>query len=323
MLLSIVSAASTSITTVELTVPRPALSATRATRVMSQLAVHPDGQWTIAELSRTLDINLSSLHAVLATLETEGFVRRDPVSRSYRVGPSAVALGIGALRSQPVITSAEHDLDVLARELGLEGFVTAAGGATIVVLARVGHHRPSSPSLRVAQRIPLVPPLGAVFVAWADDVERNAWLDRASADAAGRHRQDETLRVVRTRGYAVGLEVPEREHFGVAVAATPDRPASEEAQTVGRALDDLSRADYQLGEIADGASHRVSLLAAPVFDRYGHVELALTLAGFDARLTSDELRALGGRLRDVAIVLTRSSGGVAPSPPLASTDNSA
>lgn len=301
--------------------PRPALSATRATHVLSQLAVHPDGQWTIAELSRTLDINLSSLHAVLATLEAEGFVRRDPVSRSYRIGPSAAALGIGALRSQPVITSAEHDLDGLARELGLEGFVTAAGGATIVVLARVGHHRPSSPSLRVAQRIPLVPPLGAVFVAWADDAERNAWLESASPADTERDLRDETLRVVRGRGYAVGLEVPERERFGAAIVSTPDRQASEEARTVERALDDLSRTEYQLGEIVDGVSHRVSVLAAPVFDRHGHVELALTLAGFDTPLTSDALRALGARLRDAAVVLTRSSGGVVPSR-LASTDGS-
>jgi DNA-binding IclR family transcriptional regulator len=295
-------------------VPRPALSATRATQVLSQLAVHPDGQWTIAELSRTLDINLSSLHAVLATLEAEGFVRRDPVSRSYRIGPAAAALGISALRSQPVITSAEHDLDVLARELGLEGFVTAAGGATIVVLARVGHHRPSSPSLRVAQRIPLVPPLGAVFAAWADDAERNTWLESASPADTERDLRDETLRVVRGRGFAVGLEVPERERFGAAIVSTPDRQASEEARTVERALEDLSRTGYQLGEIADDVSHRVSVLAAPVFDRHGHVELALTLAGFDTPLTSDALRALGARLRDAAVVLTRSSGGVVPSP---------
>jgi DNA-binding IclR family transcriptional regulator len=294
-------------------VSRPALSATRAARVLSHLAVHPDGQWTIAELSRTLDVNLSSLHAVLATLETEGFVRRDPVSRSYSLGPSAVAVGIGALRSQQVISHAERELDALATELGLEGFVTAAGGDTIVVLARVGHHRPSSPGLRVAQRIPLVPPLGAVFSAWAADTERAAWLDRASADETERSRRGETLTVVRTRGYAVGLEVPEREQFGAAVAATPGRPASEAARTVGRALDDLSRTEYQLGEIVDGTTHRVSVLAAPVFDRHGYVELALTLAGFDAPLSAGELRALGSRLRDAGVVLTRSSGGSAPS----------
>lgn len=292
--------------------PRPALSATRATQVLSQLAVHPDGQWTIAELSRTLDINLSSLHAILATLEAEGFVRRDPVSRSYRLGPSAAALGMGALRSQPVITAAEHDLDALATELNLEGFVTAAGGDTIVVLARVGHHRPSSPSLRVAQRIPLVPPLGMVFVAWAGDAERAAWLDRAATDDAERRRREGALTAVRTRGFAVGLEVPERQQFGAAVAATPDRPASEAAQTVGRALDDLARTEYQLADIVDDATYRVSVLAAPVFDRHGHVELALTLAGFDTPVTAGELRSLGSRLRDAGIVLTRSSGGTPP-----------
>lgn len=292
--------------------PRPALSATRAARVLSHLAVHPDGQWTIAELSRALDVNLSSLHAVLATLETEGFVRRDPVSRCYRLGPSAVALGVGALRSQHVIADAERELDALATEIGLEGFVTAAGGDTIVVLARVGHHRPSSPGLRVAQRIPLVPPLGAVFGAWAPDAERAAWLERAAADESERRRRDETLSVVRSRGYAVGLEVPEREQFGAAVAATPGRPVSDAARTVGRALDDLSRTEYQLGEIVDGATHRASVLSAPVFDRHGHVELALTLTGFDAPLSSDELRTLGARLRNAGIVLTRASGGTVP-----------
>ncbi len=289
---------------------RPALSATRATQVLSQLALRPDGQWTIAELSRALTINLSSLHAVLAALETEGFVRRDPVNKSYRLGPFALAIGASALQSHPSLAAAELALNDLATELDLEGFITSACGDAIVVLARVGQHRPTSPSLRVAQRVPLLPPVGGVFIAWADDLKRDLWLSRAPS--AQRKPYEEILQLIRLRGFTVGLEGPERKHLSTAVRAAQSQSATDASNTLERALEELARAHYHLGDAWSAAPNTVSLIAAPVFDHRGNVEIALTLSGFAQPLSKEEIEEIGRRLRDIAIVATRASGGEAP-----------
>lgn len=291
--------------------PRPALSANRATQVLSRLALQPDGRWTIAELSRSLEINLSSLHAVLATLQAEGYVRRDPVGRSYRLGPSALALGLSGLQAQPVVAQAERALEELTVELDLEGFITSACGDVIVVLARVGKHRPSSPSLRIAQRVPLLPPVGGVFMAWAQPMERAIWLERAPA--AQRSQYAGTLELIHKWGYAVALEGPERESLINSVRDAQHQTLTDAAARIGQALDKLSQVPYLLGEGQAETGCDVSLIASPVFDLQGNVEIALTLTGFASSLPVEQIHLLGQRLRDTSIVLTRANAGVIPS----------
>src|SRR4051812_41288311 len=161
--------------------PRPALAATRALAVLNFLAAHPADEFTLSDLASELAVNVSSAHAVLGVLAEEGYVVRDPRLRTYSLGPSVVALGSGALERHPAIDHARDEARHLSEELDLGVAVTALAGDDIVFLARVGAYRAHELAVQGGQRIPLVPPVGAVFMAWLDP---EPWLARATDRAA-------------------------------------------------------------------------------------------------------------------------------------------
>ena len=107
-----------------------------------------------------------------------------------------------------------------------------------------------------------------------------AWRD---ADAWLRDADDpDLLRAVldgvRARGYAVALEGP----------------------------------DYVVPELSDDRTYDLSMIAAPVFGPNGEAILSLALIGFVAGLGADEVAAYGARVRDVAVIVTKRSGGRLP-----------
>ena len=57
----------------------------------------------------------------------------------------------------------------------------------------------------------------------------------------------------------------------------------------------------------------MSLIVAPIFGPSANVILALTLLGFDHPLSAEEIGELGGKLRDVGLVVTKRSRGRPPS----------
>ena len=172
---------------------RPALSATRAVAVLNFLAAHAAEVFTLSDLAARLGINLASTHAVLAVLTDAGYLARHPRRRTFTLGPAVVALGTAALERHAAIEHAAQEARRLSEELGLEVAVTAPAGDDIVFLARVGEHRPRDIGVQVGQRVPLVPPVGSVFVAWGD---AESWL----AHADNRPGMEEVLADVRSRG---------------------------------------------------------------------------------------------------------------------------
>lgn len=286
--------------------PRAALSATRAIAVLNFLAAHPTESFTLSELAERLDINLSSAHALLASLTEAGYVVRHTRLRTYALGPSVVALGSAALERHAVIDHARDTARDLARRLALEVAVSAPAGNDIVFLARTGDHRARGVPIHVGQRVPLVAPLGSVFVAWGD---ASAWLAGAEhpADLAG------VLERVRRRGYSVALEHEARRELGAALDHLADVPGDGATRREVHAhVADLGRLEYQLHDLEPARRYDVSMIAAPVFGPGGDVVLALTLVGFEPGLTAAEVTAFGDAVRDTGLVVTKMSGGRAP-----------
>jgi DNA-binding IclR family transcriptional regulator len=254
---------------------RPALSASRAVSVLNFLAGRATEEFTLSDLASRLDINLSSAHAVLGALTDAGYVVRHQRLRTYSLGPSLVALGGAALERHPAIDHAQEEARHLSNELGLGVAVTALAGDDIVFLSRVGKHRPRDLSVHVGQRVPIVPPVGAVFVAWHD---AEPWL----AEAEDRATLETVLADVRSRGWAVSLGNPQSTEYEAAGALDRRR------------------------------SYDVVMIAAPVFGPAGDAIVSLTLLGFEPGLSAAEVTAFGERVRDAGLVATRRSGGRAP-----------
>lgn len=254
---------------------RPALSASRSVAILNFLAANATDQFTLSDLANRLGINLASAHAVLAVLTDAGYVVRHQRLRTYSLGPSLVALGNAAFQPHPAIDHAQEEARRLSREVGLGVAVTALAGDDIVFLSRVGEHRPRDIGMQVGQRIPIVPPVGAVFVAWHDP---EPWLAKADDRAA----LEAVLADVRARGWAVSL----------------GNPPTTEYEAVG-ALD-------------DGRTYDVTMIAAPVFAPGGEAIVSLTLLGLEPGLSAAQVGAFGERVRDAGLVATRRSGGRAP-----------
>lgn len=251
---------------------RAALSATRALEVLNFLASNAPEQYSLSDLGAQLGINLASAHAVMAALHEAGYVVRHPRLRTYSLGPSVAALGSAALQCHPAIDHARQEAKRVSDDLDIAVAVTALAGEEIVFLARIGEHRPRDIDVHVGQRIPLTPPIGAVFVAWGDS---RAWMAKAD-HAPG---MQDVLAAVKQRGWAASAE---RDGY------------------------------QPVGELHATATYDVVMVAAPVFGTTGEAMVSLTLLGLPAGLTAQELDAYGQRVREAGILATRRSGGRVP-----------
>ncbi len=292
---------------------RPALAADRALEVIDLLTCHPSERFTLTEIVRRTDVNPASLHALLAVLERRGYVLRHPVHRTYGLGPALVAAGSVALEQQPGIRAAAAELDALSEALKLEVLLTAPVGADILVVGRAGHDSAFGEDVRVGRRLPLVPPFGGVFLAWADEEDVAAWLRRARPplDAAETAASLRSLDAIRERGFAVALESPARQAFGSAVVAhAADGPTA--GADLDRLLAVLSQSPYQLDRLDEGRAYDVSMVAAPVFDAHGRAVAAITANGFPPAVDAGEVRRVADEVRGLATIITKRTHGRVP-----------
>lgn len=235
------------------------------------------------------------MHALLTVLTEEGYVGRHPRLRTYSLGPSAIALGSAALESNRAFDIAREAARDLATELELEAAITTVAADHIVLAAHAAPRRQRGLLLQVGQRLPLVPPLGAVFVAWADEERISAWM----AGAPEQETYRASLAGVRERGYSVGLELPR-----TGITETLRQMAEAPPDVVRKLLDSLGRRGYQLAAVEDDQTYDVTTMAAPVFGGEGEVLLAITLSGFQPRMSASEIAAVGDRLRAAGIWVT-------------------
>ena len=291
--------------------PTGAPGVTRAIALLEFLAARRDESFTLSELVRRLDVNKSTLHTILVTLEAAGYVTRHPIDKSFTLGPALVALGEAAA-SAPRTDLAQHARDVmraLADEFGVQCMAVKIVGSDILLVAHAGRREPLGQHLAVGQRLPFVPPLGTVFVAWSAPHEIDAWLrrlgPRATNDELDRYRR--AIAAVRERGFAIGLEADARRELGRAVA---ERDAG-----LDHIVEELGHQEYLLSDLERAVSYRLSLVAAPVFAPDATVAMAIGLVGFARALDAEALLRVGHRVRAACQVITRSIHGREPEAP--------
>jgi DNA-binding IclR family transcriptional regulator len=88
-------------------------------------------------LSRELAIPKSTCSYILARLEREGFVTRDPETACYKIGLATVALAHGALREIGVRSVAEPALYTLTRDTGLSAGIGVLQDGRVLLVDRV------------------------------------------------------------------------------------------------------------------------------------------------------------------------------------------
>jgi DNA-binding IclR family transcriptional regulator len=296
-------------------VPRPALSASRAVAIVNFLAARPGESFTLSELVRSLDVNSASLHAILAALEAEGYVARDPTRKTYRLGSSLVAVGQAALDAQPAIRAARTGAQSLAERFGVECLVAITVGLEFVIIDAVG--RPESLQFfpRAGERIPIMPPIGILHAGHLPEPELEAWLSRmgprATEEDKAAYRRSALL--AGQRGYDIGLATPTRKQIGAVMAelgSDPESPAlhAKLAELIAR----LGHERHELLEPQEGEMYDVDNITVAVYGPDRAIVAGLALVGFDALLSAAEVLERVRAAVDTAAAITRSTGGRAP-----------
>jgi DNA-binding IclR family transcriptional regulator len=275
-------------------------AAERTVDVLNLLAAHAGRPLGLSEIARRVGISKGSAHALVTTLVSTGYLVRHPADKTYVLGAAVVALGRAAAATEfGALDFARPAMERLTDDLGLQCLASAAIGDEIVILGKAGATVPLGLSVEIGQRIPLVPPLGTVFVAWSTPAEIDGWLRRLGATAGEEDlaRYRDAVATVRQRGYSVALEADARARLGRALAALgPDAGTAALRRQVLDLVADLGHEEYILGELTGAAAFHVNHLAAPVVDADGRVVLALTLLGFTDQLAAVDVAPLGQRL---------------------------
>jgi DNA-binding IclR family transcriptional regulator len=270
-----------------------------AAEMLEFLADDPRSEYTLSEIARAIGHNKASCSGILHTMEQSGLVSRHPIRKRYSVGPALIRLGAAANERYRVIGVASAEVTKLAKELGVEWNISAPIGGNIVELA-ASYHRVPLFGLDVGQKVPFVAPVGAVYIAWSSDEEIDEWIHRGESgppDNAKRERHRQSAQAIRIRGYSIGIQSDVYAKILDADSSTTrGGEGGDGSEEVLGILRGTSSDDYSLIELSARAHHHVVFIAAPVFDAAHRVIGALTLLGFGAPLSGDDIDAVGQRL---------------------------
>ena len=278
---------------------RPGLAASRGVDIIEFLSFFPDRGFTLSEIVRATEINVASCYAILNRLTDRGFLIRDPDQKTYTLGPSLIAIGQAAFKSQPMVARARDAAQALANELDVPVLLSTIVGDEILAVISLEDSGGRTAGMWVGERLPLVPPLGAPFLAWASEERVVKWIaNRASPPSpklVAEWRHD--LEVTRERGYQVSLRPNSSPSTASLLAEmASNRHGAELRSELARALDTVDYHKVQPDKIEPDALYDVVLIASPLFDRNGEATFNLGIGGFPQQITGARLVEYGERL---------------------------
>ena len=168
------------------------------------------------------------------------------------------------------------EMERLASSLSARCIATARVDDDLVVLASAGSPaRSSSTTTLVGQRLPFVPPTGSVFAAWMDTSEIDKWLAASPAPQL-RDSYRDSLAVVRSRGFSVGLHGEGQRQFASALERLAAQPSTADVDL--RTL--VPDVQFDPPELTPEILRAIRLISVPVAGPDGEVALGLTVYEF-------------------------------------------
>ena len=194
---------------------------------------------------------------------------------------------------------ARPGMERIAHRFDVECNAATVAGDEIVLLAGAGI-RPhgAHPPTRVGQRIPLVPPLGAIFLAWQPDEVIQGLLAAASAGDEQRAEFRVALDRVRRRRWSVGLGSDL--HSRVEAELGRAYGGASEGNVQLRELISQLGGHYEPEELVPGGEYDVRNVQVPVFDETGAAAISLSVYGLPARSSTEQVVLYRDALAEVA-----------------------
>jgi DNA-binding IclR family transcriptional regulator len=210
-------------------------------------------------------------------------------------------------RAYPGFDAARQEIDDLTRAIGHPCFAFALERDHARLLYYTWDLRRPVPAIHVGDTLALLPPIGAVFFAWADENAIDKWVARAPSEGDQRDRLRDILAAIRRLGYVVELQPPStmlhqalggRGHIGARLPLT------------GYDAD-----DFVVTHLVDDDQYSLSSISVPVVDTNGHVTIAFNIGGFASPLSGAEVRRLAAAGRAAAARVVTDGQSTAPRSP--------
>jgi DNA-binding IclR family transcriptional regulator len=276
---------------------------------------NPNQAFGLTEMTRRLNLNKATCHAILTTMANYGFLVQHPKTKAYRLGPSIIAAGNAAFAQFPVLEYARPELESLQNDLNLGFAVTGRSKLHMVLLALYGHATALRESFQLGLRLPNIAPVAACFTAFSPANELEAWLTRAHESRGGyNERLDQKLRVslisIRARGFEVTLKTRAEATLWKELGCIHNAWSLTELEdATSRYQRDLCDEHYHLDRIDPKARYEVSTISVPIFV-YGEVPVMCFVAGsMDHKITGAQVEEIAARMQASAVKVTRLASG--------------
>ncbi len=185
-------------------------SVQRAARIITALAEHPYPMG-IAELAQRVMLSPASVHRMLATLISVGWVDQNTRTAKYRLGTRMLGIGSTGLITSPVVQNGRVFLNRLAEQTGYHTALSTLVGMRVIHLARAAgnsdHGRPdfepgvSQPANAMADGKLLLSYLPPAERAYLYEVDGLRKYTENTIDNPAKLEQE--IECIRERGYAV------------------------------------------------------------------------------------------------------------------------
>jgi DNA-binding IclR family transcriptional regulator len=263
--------------------------------VVELLAGSGNGGLRFSDVVRELGLTQATAHAILTTLCDRGWASRDPVDKTFSLGPALAVVAAHVDTARPLAHTARTAALQLADEFGYAASVVERFGDSLVITAfeDAGQRSGGAPG----DRIRYAPPFGVAFAAWDTDEEQQAWIQRGAAtNSALARRLEEVLCRTRERGFEVDCTTPVLTRAAQVVGTLPSDGLPAHVREI---TDQLLVEFTTIGVLSDDDSPRraqpVATIAAPVFDRHSLVAMIVAVHPLQA-LTRKRIDSIGRRM---------------------------
>ncbi|ARU59760.1 IclR family transcriptional regulator [Tumebacillus avium] len=177
-----------------------------------------DTELGLSDISKRIGLHKSTVHRLLASLESKGFVRRHPTTEKYRLGWSVLELVSNINRSDDLSSVVRPEMTRLRDLLGETTSLYVRAGMERIRIQAVESTQPVRRVADIGKRLPLyVGASGKVLLAYAEEPLHEFLSDPSLPPDLNREEFAKAIQTVRDQGYAVSIE--ERELGAAAVAA--------------------------------------------------------------------------------------------------------
>jgi len=276
---------------------------------------NPTQAFGLTEMTRRLNLNKATCHAILTTMANYGFLVQHPKTKAYRLGPSIIAAGNAAFAQFPVLEYARPELEALQNELSVGFAVTGRSKLHQVLLAMYGNATPLLDSFQLGLRLPNTAPVAACFASFSPARELEAWLSRAHEARGGYDEKlDQKLRVaaigIRARGYEITLKTRAEEKLTAELNRIHNAWSLDALETAANQFQyDLCDEFYHLDRVDPKARYEVSTISVPVFVLREIPVMCFVAGSIQKPISGAQIEEIATRMKQSADRVTRLATG--------------